>query len=144
MNYEWFRLFGGLAVIIFIVRFVLATPFKNSEWIEKIIIKYGGITGYGLFITFLIGIGITCAVHSSSLSTWTMFGLVSSGMIPIHTGIAFVIGANIGTTIDAFIATMIFKDPSTRIVALSQIMFNVLSAAIWFPLFLLLRGFIPK
>lgn len=47
---------------------------------------------------FLGGIILTLAWQSSSLSTAAIVGLMASGAVPLPAGIAFVLGANIGTT----------------------------------------------
>lgn len=140
--WDWIRLAGGLIGIIFIVRFVLASPFKEARFVEKLILEYGGTTTFGLLVTMLLGIGLTCAVHSSSLVTWTVISLVAGGAIPIHVGIAFVLGANLGTTIDAAIASQLFKQHDAQIVAYSHILFNLVGISIMFPIFLLVRHWI--
>ena len=71
-----------------------------------------------------------------------MFSLIASGLVPIHSGIAFVMGANIGTTIDAFLATLIFPGSAVRVVAYSHIIFNIIGVSILFPIFLFFRKFI--
>lgn len=47
---------------------------------------------------FIGGIVLTLAWQSSSLSTAAIVGLVASGIVPLPAGIAFILGANIGTT----------------------------------------------
>ena len=47
---------------------------------------------------FIGGIVLTLAWQSSSLSTAAIVGLMASGVVPLPAGIAFVLGANIGTT----------------------------------------------
>jgi len=140
--WNWIRLIGGLSVIIIIIRFVISSPFKDSQWIQTIILKYGGGTGWGLLISLVLGIGITCLVHSSSLVTWVTIGLVASGCIPIHTGIVFIMGANIGTTIDAAIASQLFHEHAAKVVAYSHIIFNFSAVCILFPIFLFVRRWI--
>ena len=69
LNWSYIKLLTGIIAIIFIVRFWLKSPVKDTDLIKNVILSYGGDTGIGLFVTLLIGIGVTCIVHSSSLST---------------------------------------------------------------------------
>jgi phosphate:Na+ symporter len=140
--WNWVRMIGGIFAIIFIVRFVLKSPFKDAGLVENVILKYVGSTPFGLLMSLLIGIGLTCLVHSSSLTTVTMIALVASNVVPVHAGIAFIMGANIGTTIDAFIMTWVFPQHEAQMVAWSHIAFNLIGTSIMFPLFLLVRHWI--
>lgn len=47
---------------------------------------------------FIGGIVLTLAWQSSSLSTAAIVGLIAGGIVPLPAGIAFILGANIGTT----------------------------------------------
>jgi len=141
-NQNWFRMLGGIGMIIFIVRFVLKSPFRDSQMVENIIQQYGGNTPIGLLIALFLGVGLTCLVHSSSLTTVTVISLVASNVIPVHVGIAFIMGANVGTTIDAYIMTWVFPQHDAKLVAWSHVAFNILGVSIMFPVFLLIRKWI--
>lgn len=138
----WIKLFCSLATIIFIVRYLFASPLRDNAWIESIILRYAGNSPWGLLVALLLGIGLTCAVHSSSATTWVMISLVGTGVVPMHTGIAFIMGANIGTTVDAFIASWVFRQHSAIVVAYSHILFNFIGTSIMFPVFLIARRWI--
>lgn len=59
------------------------------------------------FMGLLLGISITTAIQSSSAVTVMLVGLVNSGIMTIGRSIAVIMGSNIGTTMTAWILTLI-------------------------------------
>ncbi len=59
------------------------------------------------FMGLLLGISITAAIQSSSAVTVMLVGLVNSGIMTIGRSIAVIMGSNIGTTMTAWILTLI-------------------------------------
>ena len=59
---------------------------------------------------FLGGIVCTLAWQSSSLSTTAIIALVASGVLPLPSAIAAVLGANIGTTGTIWLAGLLVSD----------------------------------
>ncbi len=56
-----------------------------------------------LFFGMLLGAGITIAIQSSSATTVMLVGLVSSGIMNFNQTLSVIFGANIGTTLTAWI-----------------------------------------
>jgi phosphate:Na+ symporter len=85
------------------------------------------------FLTDLIGVGLgfilTILIHSSSASTAIMITMAFNGYIDFQFGAAMILGANIGTTIDAALAAIGTKTMAKR-AALVHIFFNVLGT-VW-------------
>ncbi|MDR2553316.1 MAG: Na/Pi cotransporter family protein [Treponema sp.] len=92
----------------------------------------GSFSGRG-FVSMLLGAGvglvITLLIHSSSASTAIFLTMAYQGMIPYETGAAMILGANIGTTIDAALASVGGK-PAARQAALVHVLFNVIGT-VW-------------
>ena len=55
----------------------------------------------------ILGIGITAAIQSSSAVTVMLVGLVNSGIMSIGRSISVIMGSNIGTTMTAWILTLV-------------------------------------
>ncbi len=53
------------------------------------------------FIAFLVGVGVTAVVQSSSATTVMVVGFVNAGLMNLLQAIGVILGANIGTTITA-------------------------------------------
>ena len=85
------------------------------------------------FLTELIGVAVgmavTILVHSSSASTAIILTLAYNGMVDFPMAAAMVLGANIGTTIDAFLASLGTKAVARR-AAWVHILFNVIGT-VW-------------
>jgi len=59
------------------------------------------------FMGLLLGAGITAAIQSSSAVTVMLVGLVNSGIMTIGRSISVIMGSNIGTTMTAWILTLV-------------------------------------
>ncbi|NMU24088.1 Na/Pi cotransporter family protein, partial [Vibrio parahaemolyticus] len=72
-------------------------------------------------------------VQSSSATTGIVIVLAGQGFIPLETGIALAMGANIGTCITAIFAA-VGKSREAMQTAAVPVLFNVLGVMIWLPL----------
>ena len=57
-------------------------------------------------LSLLVGIGVTCVVQSSSITTVMTVGFVNSGLMTLQQAIGVIMGANIGTTITGWILVL--------------------------------------
>ncbi|MDR0645292.1 MAG: Na/Pi cotransporter family protein [Treponema sp.] len=81
-----------------------------------------------------IGMGITLFIHSSSASAAIMLTMAFQGLISPQFSAAMILGANIGTTIDAAIAAIGTKTAARR-AALVHVLFNVIGTVWAFSVF---------
>jgi phosphate:Na+ symporter len=92
----------------------------------------GSLSNRG-FISTLAGTGaglvMTLLTHSSSASTAIMLTMAHGGLISYHIAAAMILGANIGTTIDAALAAIGTKTAAKR-AALVHVLFNIMGT-IW-------------
>jgi phosphate:Na+ symporter len=122
----------GLALVGFGLFFVGIDILKNAfEGLVTTfdITKYkaDGISGVLLFL--LIGIVMTVLTQSSSASIALTITAASSDMVGIYAAGAMVIGANIGTTSTAVIASVGATSNAKRVAA-AQVIFNAVTAAV--------------
>ncbi|MEG0176763.1 Na/Pi cotransporter family protein [Anaerorhabdus sp.] len=100
MNISWDAILGGFGLFIFGIKFMgdglksLAGD-KLREYIDKYTTKP--------FLAVMIGAVITVVIQSSSATTAITIGLVRAGLMKLEQAAGIVMGANIGTTITAFI-----------------------------------------
>ena len=78
----------------------------------------------------LIGAGFTALVQSSSAATGIVIILASQGFITLESGIALVMGANIGTCVTALMSA-IGKPREAIQAAVAHVLFNVLGVLVW-------------
>ena len=62
-------------------------------------------------LAFGVGAGVTCLIQSSSATTVMVVGLINAGLLTLKQAICIVLGANVGTTMTAWIValTSVFK-----------------------------------
>ncbi len=97
-------LLGGLAFFLYGMNML-------SDGLERMA---GGKLEAGLkkltsnwFMGLTLGVGITAAIQSSSAVTVMLVGLVNSGIMTIGRSISVIMGSNIGTTMTAWILTLV-------------------------------------
>lgn len=104
MTIDWqsilFQFLGGLGVFLFSIKFMGDGLQKSAddrlrEWLNRF--TTNPIMGV------LVGIFVTICIQSSSATTVITVGLVSAGFLTLRQAIGVIMGANIGTTITAFI-----------------------------------------
>ena len=83
---------------------------------------------------FLLGIIITVAVQSSSITTSMVVPLIGAGVITFAQIYPYLLGANIGTTITAFLASFVTGSPDAVAVAFAHLLFNIFGILIFWPL----------
>jgi sodium-dependent phosphate cotransporter len=83
---------------------------------------------------FILGIVLTAAVQSSSITTSLMVPLLGAGVVTLVQVFPYMMGANIGTTVTAFLASFVTGSPAAVTVAFAHLLFNVYGIAIFWPL----------
>jgi len=73
----------------------------------------------------LVGSIITILVQSSSVTTSLTIPLLAAGFVSVENIFPFILGANVGTTITALLASMVTGSAAALTVALCHVYFNV-------------------
>ena len=93
-----------------------------------------GILGKGAgSAALLVGILMTVAVQSSSITTSILVPLVAAGVLTLQNAFPVTLGANIGTTVTAMLASIAADDPDALVIALAHVTFNILGILIIYP-----------
>ena len=88
--------------------------------------------------SFAWGLVTTAAIRSSTITTSLVVPLVAKRIIKLRQAVPFILGANIGTTITAFIAAILYSNTPTAItIALAHFLFNFIGFLIFYPIPLL-------
>ncbi len=82
------------------------------------------------FVAVLFSALFTALIQSSSATTGIIIVLASQGFLTLDAGIALVFGANIGTSITAFLASIGKPREAVR-AAVVHIMFNITGVVLW-------------
>jgi phosphate:Na+ symporter len=97
---------GGLGLFLYGMQKMSESLRKSSS--EKIRTILAHLTKNRV-IALLTGTAATCLIQSSSATTIMTVGLVNAGLLTIRQAISVVLGANIGTTLTAWIVSLIGK-----------------------------------
>ena len=80
----------------------------------------------GGMVALLLGIVITISVQSSSITTSILIPMAGAGVISLRNAYPVTLGANVGTTITALLASLAASSPESLTVALAHTTFNVM------------------
>ncbi|MGB2984051.1 MAG: Na/Pi cotransporter family protein [Candidatus Bipolaricaulia bacterium] len=97
--------------------------------------------GSNTLLGVAVGAGVTAVIQSSSAMTAMVIAMGAAGILTLPAGIALILGANIGTTITAQIAS-IGSSLSSRRLAVAQLLTNVVGVAVFIPLVPLFAGLV--
>jgi sodium-dependent phosphate cotransporter len=91
------------------------------------------IVGANMYLALLIGVVLTVSVQSSSITTSLFVPLVGTGLLTLQQVYPLTLGANIGTTVTALLASMVGNAAAIAI-ALTHLLFNIAGILIFLPL----------
>ncbi|MEZ6014696.1 MAG: Na/Pi symporter [Planctomycetota bacterium] len=86
------------------------------------------------FVPLLIGLALTVAVQSSSITTSMLVPLCASGVLSLGHAFPIVLGANLGTTATALLASAAQERPEALTIAFVHLLFNVSGILIFYPI----------
>lgn len=95
---------------------------------NRIVGKGGGSVG------ILVGIAVTVSVQSSTITTSILVPLVAAGVLTLRNAYPITLGANVGTTITALLASLAVLRPEGLTIALVHLLFNLTALALLYPL----------
>merc|ERR1719331_953552 len=90
------------------------------------------VLGMHPVLSIIYGMLMTFAVQSSSIITSTLTPLVALDIISLEEVLPLTLGANIGTTCTAFIASVVSGSQDAIQVSICHLLFNILGITIWF------------
>ena len=97
---EFFTLLGGLAMFLFGMRVMGdALEKRAGNQLKSILEKLTSSTFKG----FMLGLGVTLIIQSSSATTVMVVGFVNSGLMTLHQATGVIMGANLGTSVTAWL-----------------------------------------
>lgn len=124
MDYSWqtivFAFLGGLGLFLFGLRFMSdALQTVAGDRMRSILEKGTRNPVRGVFT----GIVVTGLIQSSSATTVLTVGLVNARLLNLRQAIGVIMGANIGTTVTAFLIGFNLKDYALPIIAVGALIF---------------------
>ena len=109
----FFKLLGSLALLIYgMTTMSDALQKLSGPSLRHVLARMTG----NRFIGMLTGTMVTCAVQSSSATTVMTVSFVSAGLLTLAQAISVIMGANIGTTLTAWIMSLGYNVDLTAVV----------------------------
>lgn len=101
--FDLLTMIGGLCLFLFGMNIMgQALERRAGDSLKSILGKMTTRTAIGL----LTGLGVTAVIQSSSATTVMVVGFVNSGLMTLRQAINVIMGANIGTTVTAWILSL--------------------------------------
>ncbi len=119
-------IFLALALITRNMRTLVADRVERS--LNSLLSRGAGVAAIAL------GLVITIAVQSSSITTSVLIPLAASGVITLRNTYPVSLGANLGTTVTAVLASLATGRPEALTVALVHTLFNVAGIMLFYPI----------
>jgi phosphate:Na+ symporter len=111
-------------------------PLRAMPEVMQAISTLNAQTFTGLLACVLTAAFITAMIHSSSATIGIVMGLGAAGVLDWQTAVAFSLGADLGTTITSWMASLNLSKNAKR-AAYAHIAFNVIGVTLMLPLFFL-------
>ncbi|MET3650212.1 Na/Pi cotransporter family protein [Phyllobacterium ifriqiyense] len=109
-------------------------PLRNIPEVMEILSTLQADSYFNLIKCVLIAAGVTAMIHSSSATIGIVMGLGAAGVLDWTTAVAFSLGADLGTTITSWIASLNLSRNAKR-AAYAHMSFNIIGVCITVPLF---------
>ena len=119
-------IFVALAFITHNMRLVMAGRIEAS--MNTLLSKGAGLTG------MMIGLLMTVAVQSSSITTSVLVPMIAAGVLTLRNAYPVTLGANVGTTVTALLASLATDRPEGLVIALTHTLFNVSGILVFYPI----------
>jgi sodium-dependent phosphate cotransporter len=115
-----------VGLVIVLSSLILITTNMKTLIAERVERSMNAILGRGGgFVAMIVGLLITVAVQSSSITTSILIPMAAAGVIKLKNAYPVTLGANVGTTITALLAALAASRPEALTVALVHTVFNV-------------------
>lgn len=114
-------------------------PLRNMPEVMELLQTLRADSYFNLIKCVLIAAAITAMIHSSSATIGIVMGLGAAGVLDWTTAVAFSLGADLGTTITSWMASLNLSKNAKR-AAYAHISFNIIGVCITVPLFFVSIG----
>ena len=124
------------AMLIFTALFLLVTVMRLATR-SRVEVFVNRFLDRSVILSMLVGVIVTVMVQSSSITTSLMVPLAGAGLLTLERAFPLILGANIGTTITALLATLAVSGANAHAgveIALIHLFFNISGILLIYPL----------
>jgi len=125
----------SIVVGLILIFFTLAYITKNMRALvaDRIERSLNAVLARSGLLGMVVGMLVTVAVQSSSITTSILIPLVASGVLLIRNAYPITLGANLGTTITALLAALATGTVAGLTIAITHTLFNLLGILLVYP-----------
>ena len=124
----------GLGVLFIFVALAFITKNMRLLVADRVEVAINRALGAGSgMVAILLGAVITISVQSSSITTSVLVPLAASGVLTLENIYPVTLGANVGTTVTALLASLATGSPAAVTVAIVHTLFNLSGIAVFYP-----------
>lgn len=123
------------ALFIFAALYLLVRTMRTAAH-GRVEVMVTGLLGSSAVLAMLIGVVVTVMVQSSSITTSLLVPLAAAGVLRLEQAFPVTLGANVGTTVTAFLAALAVSGPNAAAgleIALVHLLFNVTGILLVYP-----------
>ncbi|HPC36788.1 MAG TPA: Na/Pi symporter [Candidatus Marinimicrobia bacterium] len=131
-RYPWINILVALIILFFALTYLVKVV--KSLVLAKVELFFDQYIFKNATRGFLLGMFLTAIVQSSSITTSLAIPLAAAGVLSQRKVFPYTVGANIGTTITAFLAAIATNSVGAITIAFAHTLFNVIGACIFLPL----------
>ncbi|MEA1882893.1 MAG: Na/Pi symporter [Candidatus Marinimicrobia bacterium] len=132
INYNWLLIIVALILLFISLRYL--TVLIRSLVMEKLEAFFDSHIFKTWLRAMFFGVFITIMVQSSSITTSLVIPLAGAGILQLRQIFPYTLGANIGTTITAILASLVSGTHAPLAVAFGHLAFNIFGIAIIWPI----------
>jgi len=126
-----------LSAFMLLVALYFIVKLMRSMVLEKIEIFFDKYVGAHALIAMGLGLAITVMVQSSSITTSMLVPMAGAGILSLRQAFPITLGANVGTTITAILASLAAVSEEAQIAALTiafvHLLFNLTGILLFYP-----------
>ena len=132
IDYNWLLLIIALAALFFSLKYL--TKLIRSLVMERLEAFFDTHIFKTALRALFFGAFITILVQSSSITTSLVIPLAGAGVLHLRQIFPYTLGANIGTTVTALLASLVSGTMAPLAVAFGHLMFNIYGMALIWPI----------
>ena len=121
--------------LIFAALYLLVRTMRTAAH-GRVEVMVTSLLGSSALLAMLIGVAVTVMVQSSSITTSLLVPLAAAGVLRLEQAFPVTLGANIGTTVTAFLAALAVSGPNAAAgleIALVHLLFNLTGILLVYP-----------
>jgi len=120
-------------VLLFLALYFIVKVMKSLV-VARAEIVLNNVIGKNSLLALLAGLLFTIAVQSSSITTSLMIPMAAAGLLTVESIFPITMGANIGTTTTAILASFASGNISAIIIAFVHFLFNTIGVTCFYPI----------